>query len=347
MDPYAFIIEELRLNLASARAKAAAFLAARGLGLDSGIRKYYAVYHGDRMVGGGGYEGNVIKCVAVDPEFRGEGLTNALVSRIMGDLRRGGVENVFIFTKPENEVMFSSLGFSRVEATRDVLLLEFDSRGFSGYLGKLESIRSQGPCGAIVMNCNPFTLGHRYLVETAAARCGRLALFVVEEDASVFPFPVRLRLIESGVADLPEVTVVPGGDYIVSAATFPTYFLGDASDAARAHTELDITIFGRRIAPAAGIVARFAGEEPYSPVTRLYNEAMLRVLPALGVGVTVLPRKTSGGEAISASRVRALLAEGRIEETRSLVPPTTYEFLASDGVLPIVEDIRGRGRGNV
>ena len=51
------------------------------------------------------------------------------------------------------------------------------------------------PIGALVMNCNPFTLGHQYLVEYAASKVAKLYLFVVEEDKSEFPFADRIELV--------------------------------------------------------------------------------------------------------------------------------------------------------
>ena len=340
MDYFAFRLEEIALSRLAGRELVTGFLADHGLCLDAGMEKYYGVFRGERLVGGAGYERNIIKCVAVASEFRGEGIVNALVSKIVTELRQRGCNNIFIFTKPDNAILFESLGFSQVEKTSDVLLLESDSKALQRYLDEFGQYQAGDGIGAIVMNCNPFTLGHRYLIETAAEQFSRLLIFAVQEEASVFPFDVRLRLMQEGTADLPGVTVIPGGEYVISAATFPTYFLGDTSGAARAHTELDITIFGKRIAPAAGIVHRFAGDEPYSIVTRMYNASMQRFLPPLGVAVSIIPRRELGGEVISASRVRTLLASARLEEVKRLVPETTYRFLTSPEAEPVVARIR-------
>lgn len=66
-----------------------------------------------------------------------------------------------------------------------------------------------------------------------------------------------------------------------------------------------------------------------SPVTALYNRQMKEILPRYGVEVVELPRKEAAGAVISASRVRALLAEDRLEEIRPLTPEVTWEFLQS------------------
>lgn len=324
-------MRELRLGVASYRNRVAAFLERQGLALDPSLRTYLGVFEGEELVGGAGFDRGVVKCAAVGAEHRGEGLLNAVVSRIMTEAAGSGADNVLVFTKSENADIFSSLGFTEVIAAAGVVLLESDAKGIGRFLSGLEALRggAASRTGAIVMNCNPFTLGHRYLIEAAAGRCDRLIVFVVEEDASVFPFEARLRLVREGTADLPSVTVVPGSRYVISAATFPTYFLKDASGAARTHCEFDLTLFAARIAPAVGISVRFAGDEPLCGLTSLYNETMLRVLPPSGVDVEIVPRLRAGGEAISASRVRGLLADGEPERAAELVPPSTFSYLSS------------------
>lgn len=327
MDPYAYSLEEVSLTRPTGRKLVEGFLSKHGLQFDEGLEKYYGVYSGSELVGGIGRQANVLKCAAVNTELRGEGLLGALVSRAVSDLKRSGVENIFVFTKPENSVYFSDLGFSSVESVHDVVLLESDGKAFTNYLEYCAAFRREGKTGAIVMNCNPFTLGHRYLIEYATGKCDSLIIFVVEEDVSMFPFADRIRLVREGTADLSGITVLAGGSYIISAATFPSYFLKDSGKVSAAHTELDLTLFGRHIAPAVGITMRFAGEEPLCQVTAAYNQAMRSILPPLGVEVSIIPRKSEGGNVISASRVRALLKSGQLEALRTLVPESTYTYL--------------------
>ena len=193
-----------------------------------------------------------------------------------------------------------------------------------------------GGVGCIVMNCNPFTKGHLALITYAASRCSLLHIFVVEEDRSLFPFEVRMRLVREGTAHLPNVKVHPSGPYMISSATFPTYFLKKGEDAARIQSELDITLFASRIAPLFHITKRFAGEEPLDPVTRDYNEAMIRLLPQYSISFIKIARTTAetpegNPEVISASRVRKLLAEtGVTEEVLQLVPPCTAQYLKNE-----------------
>jgi [citrate (pro-3S)-lyase] ligase len=181
--------------------------------------------------------------------------------------------------------------------------------------------------GAIVMNCNPFTLGHRYLIETCAAKVDLLIVFVVSEDRSVFPFGDRIKLVDSGISDLPNVGVIESGEFIISTTTFTEYFNKAELQDVIIDASEDVTIFAQEIAPAAHISVRFAGSEPFDSVTRQYNKTLAHILPQYGIEFEELPRKEQGSEAISASRVRRLLEQANFEEIAKLVPPTTLEYL--------------------
>ncbi len=181
--------------------------------------------------------------------------------------------------------------------------------------------------GAIVMNCNPFTLGHQYLIEYSSKQVDVLIIFVVEENKSYFKFEDRIELVKQGTAHLDNVYVVPSGKMIISTVTFPGYFLKDTPEAVGLDTSLDVSIFGEYIAKAFDIKTRFVGEEPLDIVTRNYNESMKRILPQHGIELVVIPRKEMGESVISASRVRKLLESKNFEEIKELVPETTYNFL--------------------
>lgn len=181
--------------------------------------------------------------------------------------------------------------------------------------------------GAIVMNCNPFTLGHQYLIEYSSRQVDVLIIFVVEENKSYFKFEDRIELVKQGTAHLDNVYVVPSGKMIISTVTFPGYFLKDTPEAVGLDTSLDVSIFGEYIAKAFDIKTRFVGEEPLDIVTRNYNESMKRILPQHGIELVIIPRKEMGESVISASRVRKLLESKNFEEIKELVPETTYNFL--------------------
>lgn len=188
---------------------------------------------------------------------------------------------------------------------------------------------ANGEIGAIVMNCNPFTLGHRYLVETAAEIVSHLYIFVVEEDKSVFPFADRMELVRKGTAHLKNVTVLPSGKFIISSLTFSDYFNKSSLQDTVIDTSMDVELFAEEIAPVLNIKVRFAGEEPLDKVTNQYNETMNKILPQHGIRFVEIPRKMFGDGVISASRVRKLLDENDFEEIRNLVPDSTYQYLVA------------------
>lgn len=181
--------------------------------------------------------------------------------------------------------------------------------------------------GCIVMHANPFTNGHRYLVEQAAQRCARLYVFVLEHAGQDLPFDARMQLVRAGTAHVTNAVVLPGGPFMISQATFPSYFLKEASDAARVHAALDATLFAARIAPAFGVTARFVGTEPLDALTRDYNRALAAILPEYGVTVHGIERLCCGGAPVSASRVRADWAREAVADVRALVPETTFALL--------------------
>lgn len=114
------------------------------------------------------------------------------------------------------------------------------------------------------MNANPFTLGHRYLVEQACKENDWLHLFMVSEDASYFPYAVRKRLIKEGTADLKNIIYHDSGPYIISSATFPSYFQKDDLAVIESHANLDLAIFVK-IAERLGIKARYVGRNRQVP----------------------------------------------------------------------------------
>lgn len=187
--------------------------------------------------------------------------------------------------------------------------------------------RSAKRTGAIVMNCNPFTLGHRYLIEQACAQVDRLLIFVVEEDKSFFKFKDRIAMVRLGTADLDKVTVIPSGKYIISAVTLPGYFEKDDNPDIVFDATDDLDLFSEVIAKELNISVRFAGEEPIDAYTRQYNQAMGKVLPAHGIEFIEIPRREHDGSVISASRVRKLMNEKRYEEIKGFVMPEVYAYL--------------------
>lgn len=196
---------------------------------------------------------------------------------------------------------------------------------FLGNLSKKKIHTSNAGC--IVMNCNPFTLGHRYLIEQAVKTVNVLYCFVVEEDKSFFSFQDRIHLVEEGTKDLKNVVVIPSGRFILSADTFSEYFHKEDKNIGKVDVSKDLFLFGQYVAPCLNIKKRFVGEEPFDQVTRQYNDAMKNILPQYGVDVEIISRKQAEGVIISASEVRKCLKNKDFEKIHTLVPESTYQFL--------------------
>lgn len=197
---------------------------------------------------------------------------------------------------------------------------------YKKYLLK-QRVNAGGRVGAIVMNCNPFTLGHQYLIESALKKVDFLYIFVVSEDKSEFKFKDRMKLVLEGTRHLSNIKVIPSGKFIISKTTFSGYFEKSEKQDIVVDVTDDVEIFARHIAPVLGVSVRFLGEEPLDMVTRQYNNKILEILPLYGIDVDIVKRKEVENQVISASKVRKLIKENRIDEIRKFVPKSTLEFL--------------------
>ncbi|MBQ3812151.1 MAG: triphosphoribosyl-dephospho-CoA synthase [Bacteroidales bacterium] len=379
-------IVEVPLSSPFFRDKIKRFLEANGLRMES-LDSYYVMEDASgSIVAGAGIAGDVLKCLAVAPEVRSEGLLVPLVSRIMSDHARPSFK---VFTKPEYQAVFESLGFRLLASAPLAVLLE-KGHGLEDYCSYLRSFRRPGRNGVVVMNANPFTLGHQYLLQQAASQVDHLFVIPVKEDVSAFSYSERRAMICAGIASchaepvsagpaaegiyfsqgfaknqIPSaianpshdsnhvdegpsanenyfspaiatpsrreechaerseesggITVLEGSDYVISAATFPTYFLKDLSTAAETQMQLDVDLYDKWIAPALGATVRFVGSEPLDALTNRYNQLI--------TNPTLVERLCIHGEVVSASRVRRALEKGCFPEAASLCPASTHAYL--------------------
>lgn len=316
------------LSLKSAKNRVEAFLHSCGLRLDP--VDHYAVVNRvgeDQILAGGGLQGDVIKCVAVTDELRGTGMMQRLISHLIATAGEHGFHTVKVFTKPENQPLFESLGFKLLATAPKAIFMENGQQGIGSYVTYLQGLYKSGKNGAIVMNANPFTLGHQALVEHATSRVDHLYVIVVKEDLSLFSYAERKAMVEAGCAHLSNVTVCDGSQYAISAATFPTYFLKQLDDATDTQITLDLSLYAQHIAPALGATIRFVGSEPNDAVTARYVELMQQQLPAQGIEVEVLPRVSQGSHPISASNVRQQLAAGSLSQVAQIVPASSLPYI--------------------
>lgn len=333
---------EIFLTDPQERAMVIDFLKGFDLTFTGNIEYTMGLFSDGKLIGTGSLGGRVMRDIAIAEDFQHKGLTHRIIRNLEAESNRRGITGNQIFTKPQNVPVFEHMGFKCVAVAEYAALLERGQDTLEEYLNRMRALLGNGEGknrGAIVMNCNPFTLGHRSLVEYAVNNCDEVIIFAVQEDRSVFPFSDRFTLIKQGVRDMKSVQVVSGGDYIISNATFPTYFIKGTEELA-AQTTLDATIFATRIAPALNITVRFVGEEPSDKTTLAYNKAMEEVFHHNGLELKIVPRVQKGDQVVSASAVRRALASDDMETIRRMVPKSTLTYFSTEAGQRVIHEIK-------
>ncbi len=302
------------------------------------------------LVATGSCFANTLRCMAVSSEHQGEGLMNQIISHLIEFQYSRGNTSLFLYTKCNTARFFGDLGFyeiARVEGK--VVFMENRRTGFSDYLKRLQRetsafLESRKRTGRENRcrhhECQPIYPGPPLSGRTGClAAVDLLHVFVVSEDASLVPFSVRRQLVAEGCADLSNVVCHETGPYMISNATFPSYFLKDSDTVIRSHAKLDIQVF-LRIAKALSVTDRFVGEEPFSQVTGIYNQVMAEELASAGLNCHVIPRKADEDGAISASEVRCLIRDGNFDALKKKVPACTFRYFTSEAAEPVIQKIR-------
>lgn len=295
------------------------------------------------IIATGSLVGNILQYFAVLPHYRGEDLTGKLITLLREEAFQQGKEHLFLYTAPEKRTIFESLLFTEVATADGVTLLETPGGSVKSFIrqqrAEVPMAVREKESGAIVLKADPFTLGHRYLIEKALKESSHLHLFLVSEEGGMFSYADRRKMLEAGTHDLSNVYIHPTGPYLVSMATFPRYFLRAKQDGVEAQCGLDIEVFGRYFIPAFHITRRFVGTEPFSAVTASYNEALATGLPRFGTALITLPRlcvsmtaDTANRAArevfVSAKTVRTALRAGNTDVLRAFLPESTLALLS-------------------
>lgn len=310
------------------------FLLRFNLGIDSDVERFIVAYSDEQIVACGGIAGNILKSIAIVPQLHGSGFSLKLMTELTSLAYEMGRYELFLFTKPQNTKLFRQSGFFPIAKVDDQLvLLENSQHRIRNYCRMLSKLKVDGEkIGSVVMNANPFTLGHQYLIEKAARDCDWLHLIVVKEEGSEFPYHDRFEMIKDGVSHIKNITVHSGSNYIISRATFPAYFIKSKGLVDYCHTSIDLQIFRHYIAPALGITHRYVGSEPECVVTSHYNQQMKHWLSTdrlnwSKVEVVEFERKTALDKPISASAVRSLMQAGQFKQLGSFLPQTSIDYI--------------------
>lgn len=305
-----------------------ALIRSQGLQFESDFDDLVCVLDDDRLVACGARSGYVLKMLTITPSHQGNDILSELVSTLILSANTEGHDTVFVFTAPQNVASFQALNFRLLVTHSQAAMLEHGP-GIDAYLRSHVTKCSSGHNGAIVMNGNPFTLGHQHLVEYAAQHVDHLYLFVVREDKSDFAFTTRFKMAQMATAHINNISVLDTSRYAVSSGTFPSYFLKQFSVVAKNQMHIDVSLFAKYIAPFFNITCRFVGQEPLCKTTAAYNEVLAEVCNLYGLKLIEIPRIIANNMPISATLVRKAFAINDVKTLRSLVPLTTLDILQS------------------
>jgi len=286
------------------------------------------IFDEDKLIGTGSLDQNIIKMIGVLPSYQGLNVTSVIMTELTNRLYQKKIFKYFLYTQPKSIPLFSKFDLNLIVETKDLAMFENKLNLITSFLSHLKTQipKKQKSRAALVMNCNPMTNGHLYLIERASLENDDVLLFLVEENKSVFSFEDRYKIVKKGISHLKNVILIPSGPYIISSVTFPTYFLKSLSLASKVYMDLDVTLFYQYFMPSLDIDRRYVGDEPNDPMTHEYNQTMKKIL---GNKLIIIDRMTYEHKVISASFIRELAKEKRFDEIKKIVPNSTYEFLTS------------------
>lgn len=338
-----FFSDEINLKNPKEVEEIKAFLKIFNVDFDFPDKTYVIRVDGD-IIATGSASGNILKYFFAKCTYSGQGAIGIIYNSLLEYMIQMGYSSYFIFTTPNNKTIFESLGLNEVFSTDRVILLEGGFYNYNNWIDKVKKIvgEKRGKRGAIIVNCNPMTLGHKYLITKALEEVDELLIFVVEEDLSIFPFEARYNILVNEFKLDKRVKILKGGPYIISRGTFPTYFIKQKDEMLEIYTELDAKIFAKKIAKDLDIEIRFLGSEPKDIVTLAYNESLKEILENEDIDVKIITRIESDNRPISASYVRALLKTGKIDNAYMLLPNSTIEFLKSELGIDVINRIKSK-----
>lgn len=319
------------------------FLKLSNLNYEVDINYSILVYDGDKVIATASLANSIMKCFAVNKEYSGQNITGLMFHHLVEHLQNRNIHHYFVFTTPENEDIFTSFNMKRIVRTMNTVLLE-GGDDITHVLQKLkeEYSISDKKKACVIINANPMTNGHLYLIERAKEDYEEVLVFVVSEDISSFPFVDRFSIIKSATKHLEGVTVLPSLSYLVSRITFPKYFLKEDQLIKDEQTLIDVLIYKEYYKKIFNLERRYLGTEPLSANTNKYNKVLKDYL---GQSVEIIERINLDNQVISASLIRKLIKANNIKKIKDYVPKATYDFLKSKRGQELINDIQSRKLG--
>lgn len=321
-----FSIEVVDINDESTMSKVREFLIGSDLELDF-VDYCIVIRNENKIIATCSKQFNLIKCISVCTKFNGLELANKLVTAILKQITSENYDEAFVITKFKNKEIFESMNFKSIYSNEKISFLTNRFDRFEDYKNYLSKQKQDGTNGLIVMNCNPFTLGHEFLIKEAAKQVDNLYIVPVLEDLSFFKYNERFEMMKQSISKMQNVFLLNGSGYIISKSVFPSYFLKSSDEVISEQTNLDSHIFVKLFKDALSIKKRFVGTEPISHTTNSYNETLNKVLTENKIELVVIPRLEINNEVVSASKVRVALANGDEKIINEMLPQTSIDVL--------------------
>lgn len=303
------------------------FLTTHQLTYDEDIVASFYIEINGEIIATGSRSRNIIKCLAVKDEWQGSNLTSKIINELVKSFHDDNIYNYFTITKLTNQEIFLSLGFSKIASTNQTTIFEKGLHLIDDTLNKMRlqienNIKNQLKnlsIGSVVVNCNPVSNGHVSLIEMAHKNHDLVIVFLVEEDKSYFTYKERMALLFLAVQKFNNIYIINSTNYLVSNITFPNYFFKSMNEKVIEQTLLDATIFNDYFIPIFNISKRYVGTET-SDYMQAYNQTLKTLLQDK---LVVVPRYLYHNEAVSASKIRKLIKENKINEALELIPIET------------------------
>ena len=83
-----------------------ALLQTVGLEPEAPAEEIILIWEGETLVATGARQDNILKYIAVDPAYQGEGLTATLLTDLKDSALKAGHRHLFLYTKPKNKYLF-------------------------------------------------------------------------------------------------------------------------------------------------------------------------------------------------------------------------------------------------
>lgn len=192
---------------------------------------------------------------------------------------------------------------------------------------KFTIINNNSIIGAIAMNCNPMTKGHKYLIEQSLKIVDFLYIFILSDDKFELSFEFRKNILEHEIKNLKNVKVIESGCVMATTIIFPEYFNKELKNNVCIDASKDILTFCRYVAPTLNITKRFVGTENRDFITRQYNNQLKIILSLYGIELHEIPRLENNLGSVSAFKTRQFIKQGDWSNVSEMVTPYVLEKL--------------------